>query len=259
MGEIKNKHKMLVVSHKRHFIKKVKYKIINALFGTYKRNWNTRKTIYAFLKRIIGFCMALCGIILLLPIMIIVAIAIKCDSKGPIIFKQKRTGKNGKIFKVWKFRTMYVDNDVRDFSKADKHTKVGTFLRKTSLDEIPQFFNILFGQMAFIGPRPWIPEYYKFMSDEQRQRAHVLPGITGLAQAKGRNNIDIFKKINYDLEYIDNYSLKEDIKVIFLTIKTVLSKDGADAGKSTIKNELDALKTNSNKLVNVAKVAKSDI
>lgn len=251
MGNFRDKKEILVVSHERQFINNVKYKIINALFGTYKRNWNTKKTIYAFFKRIIGFTMALCGIILLLPIMIIVAIAIKCDSKGPVIFKQNRTGKNGKIFKVWKFRTMYVDNDVRDFSKEDKHTKVGTFLRKTSLDEIPQFFNILFGQMAFIGPRPWIPEYYKFMNDEQRQRTHVLPGVTGLAQAKGRNNLDIFKKINYDLEYIDNYSLKEDIKVIFLTIKTVLSKDGADAGKATIKNELEALKISSNKFEKV--------
>lgn len=107
------------------------------------------------------------------------------------------------------------------------NTKVGTFLRKTSLDEIPQFFNILFGQMAFIGPRPWIPEYYQFMNEEQKQRTQVLPGITGLAQAMGRNNIGIFKKINYDLEYIDNYSLKEDIKVVFFTIKTVLSKDGS--------------------------------
>lgn len=216
------------------------------LKGNDKKNWTLKKETYAIFKRIIGFAIALCGIILLLPIMVIIAITIKCDSKGPAIFKQNRTGKNGEIFKVWKFRTMYVDNDVRDFEKDDQHTKVGTFLRKTSLDEIPQLFNILFGQMAFIGPRPWIPEYYQFMNEEQKQRTQVLPGITGLAQAMGRNNIGIFKKINYDLEYIDNYSLREDIKVIFLTIKTVLSKDGADAGKLTIKKELEILKIQRN-------------
>lgn len=237
-----NKYELLVISPQRKYINIFKYKIINALFGTYKRHWSTRKTVYSIFKRLIGFLMALSGIILLAPLMIIISIAIKIDSKGPVIFKQKRTGKNGKTFYVWKFRTMYVNNDVRDFSVEDQHTRIGNILRKTSLDEIPQFFNILFGQMAFIGPRPWIPEYYKFMNDEQRQRTHVLPGVTGLAQAKGRNNITIFQKINYDLEYIDNYSLKEDIKVIFLTIKTVLSKEGADAGKTTIKNELKALK-----------------
>lgn len=254
MVKLKNKDRILRVSHKKHFIDSLKGKKINGLLVENKRNWNMKKTIYAFFKRVLGFTVALCGIILLFPIIIIVSIAIKCDSKGPVIFKQKRTGKNGEIFKVWKFRTMYVDNDVRDFSKADRRTRVGKFLRKTSLDEIPQFFNILFGQMAFIGPRPWIPEYYDFMNDEQRQRTQVLPGITGLAQAKGRNNIDIFKKIDYDLEYIDNYSFKEDIKIIFLTMKTVISKTGADAGKSTIKKELNALKISSSKIENIAKM-----
>ena len=105
-----------------------------------KRNWNTRKSIYAIIKRIIGFVLALFGIIVLSPIMIITAIAIKLDSKGPAIFKQPRTDKDGKVFYVWKFRSMYVDNDVHDLSKEDQHTKVGNFIRKTSIDELPQLF-----------------------------------------------------------------------------------------------------------------------
>ena len=175
--------------------------------------------------------------------MLIIAIAIKLDSRGPVIFKQDRTGKYGKIFKCWKFRTMVANNNVRDFSKADQHTKVGTFLRNTSLDELPQLFSILMGHMSFIGPRPWIPEYFENMNEEQKHRVDITPGLTGLAQAKGRNNISIFEKINYDLEYIDNYGLLEDIKVVLLTIKTVLTKEGADAGKQTIQNEIEDLKT----------------
>lgn len=207
------------------------------------RNWNIRKEIYSYIKRLFDIMLALFGIIISSPIMLVIAIAIKLDSQGPAIFKQDRTGKGGKVFKVWKFRTMSVNNNVRDFSKADQHTKVGTFLRKTSLDELPQLFTILKGDMSFIGPRPWITDYFDNMTEEQRHRVDVTPGLTGLAQAKGRNNISIFEKINYDLEYIDNYGLLEDIKVVLLTIKTVLTKEGADAGKSTIQNELEDLKT----------------
>ena len=208
-----------------------------------KRNWTIRKSIFSCFKRLFDILLSLFGIIISFPIMIIVAIAIKLDSKGPAIFKQERIGLYGKTFKVWKFRSMSVNNDVHDFSKKDQHTKVGTFIRKTSLDELPQLFNILFGKMSFIGPRPWIPDYYKNMTDEQKHRTDVRPGLTGLAQAKGRNNISIFDKINYDLEYIDRFGIVEDIKIVFLTIKTVFSKEGADAGKNVIKNELEDLRT----------------
>lgn len=200
------------------------------------------KKVYGVVKRTLDFLIALFAVIITSPIMLVLAIAIKLDSKGPAIFKQVRTGKNGKTFMLYKFRTMAVDNDVHDFSNKDKHTKVGTFLRKVSLDELPQFINVLKGDMSFIGPRPWITDYWDNMNAAQRHRCDVLPGITGLAQAKGRNNISIFEKINYDLEYIRNFSLKEDIKVIYWTIKTVISKDGADAGKGTIQNELEDLK-----------------
>ena len=208
-----------------------------------RRNWNLKKQLYGYVKRLLDIIFSLTGIILTGPLMIIIAILIRLDSEGPVIFKQERTGRNGKIFKMWKFRTMVANNNVKDFSKADQHTKLGTFLRKTSLDELPQFFSILMGHMSFIGPRPWIPEYFENMNKEQRHRVDVTPGLTGLAQAKGRNNISIFDKINYDLEYIDNYGLLEDIKVVLLTIKTVLTKEGADASKQTIQNELEDLKT----------------
>ncbi len=196
---------------------------------------------YMTFKRILGFILACIGLVVASPVMVIIAIAIKLDSKGPVLFKQERTGYKGKVFKLYKFRSMAVNNDVHDFSKQDSHTKVGTFIRKTSLDELPQLFNILNGTMAFIGPRPWITDYWDNMNFRERQRCDVLPGITGLAQAKGRNDISIFDKISYDLEYVEKYSLIEDIKIIFWTIKTVLSKKGADAGKSTIQNELHDL------------------
>ena len=208
-----------------------------------KRNWNKRKSIYFVIKRLIGFILALFGLIVLSPIMIVVSILIKLDSKGPIIFKQERTGYKGKVFMAYKFRSMYASNDVHDFSKEDMHTRVGNIIRKTSIDELPQLFNVLKGDMAFIGPRPWIVDYYDNMNKRQKHRCDVLPGITGLAQVKGRNTITIFDKINFDLEYIDSFGLKEDIKIIYWTIKAVLSKVGADAGKQVIQNELDDLRT----------------
>ncbi len=197
--------------------------------------------MYQYIKRMFDFIIAIILIIIFLVPMLIIGILIKLDSKGPVFFKQERTGKYGKNFKVYKFRSMTANNDVHDFSKQDQHTKIGNILRKLSLDELPQLINIIKGEMSFIGPRPWIPDYYENMTEYQRHRNDVLPGITGLAQIKGRNNISILAKINYDLEYVKNYSFIQDVKIFFLTIKTVLSKEGADAGKSTIQTELETL------------------
>ena len=213
----------------------------------------TNTNYYIYIKRLFDILLSLVGLIVFFIPMIIIGIAIKLDSKGPVLFRQKRTGYKGSEFNLYKFRSMAVDNDVHDFSKKDKHTKVGSFLRKTSLDELPQLLNIISGKMSFIGPRPWIPDYYINMTEEQKHRCDVLPGLTGLAQALGRNNISIFEKINYDLEYVDNYSFKEDIRIIFLTIKTVLTKEGADAGKGLIQNEIEDLKTQEIKLDEIAK------
>lgn len=198
--------------------------------------------VFAGIKFMFDRLLAIFGLIVASPLMLLIAIAIKLDSKGHVLFKQERTGKGGKNFYIYKFRTMVEKNDVHDFSKADEHTKIGKILRKTSLDELPQLFSIAIGKMSFIGPRPWIPDYYENMNEEQRHRTDVRPGLTGLAQCMGRNNISIFDKIKYDLDYIKNYSLVQDIRIIFMTIKCVFSGSGADAGKSTIAKELEDLK-----------------
>ena len=198
--------------------------------------------MYKYVKRFLDFFMALIMLIILAIPMLIIAILIKLEDKGPAIFKQERTGLNGHNFKLMKFRSMSINNDVRDFKCADKLTKVGKFIRKTSLDELPQLFNILKGDMSFIGPRPWIPEYYENMNEKQRGRVSVLPGMTGLAQVSGRNGISIIDKINCDLKYVENYSLKQDAYIVFKTIYTVLKKEDVDIGKQGIKDELDTLK-----------------
>ncbi len=199
--------------------------------------------MYRYVKRFLDLVMTIILLVICLIPMTIIAIAIKIDSKGPVFFKQIRTGKDGKTFMLYKFRSMVADNDVHNFTTENRYTKVGNFVRKTSLDELGQLINILKGDMSFIGPRPWITDYYENMTEEQRHRCDVLPGITGLAQCKGRNNISIFDKINYDLEYVHNFSFKQDVKIVFLTIKTVLSKDGADASKEVIHDEIELLKT----------------
>ena len=200
--------------------------------------------MYKYVKRLLDIIISLSALLVFSIPIILISIMIKKEDKGPVLFKQTRTGYKGKEFKLYKFRSMTIDNDVLNNKSENKLTKIGTFIRKTSLDELPQFINILKGDMSLIGPRPWIVEYYQNFTDEQKKRVDVLPGITGLAQAEGRNNISIFEKINYDLEYVNNYSLLMDIKVIFLTIKTVLSKTGVEISKSGIHEELKELHDN---------------
>ncbi len=200
--------------------------------------------MYKYIKRIIDIILAAILLILFMIPMIIITLCIKLDSKGPVLFKQKRTGYKGKEFTLYKFRSMSINNDVLDFKNQNKITKVGYFLRKTSLDELPQFINILKGEMSFIGPRPWITEYARLFTEKQKRRLDAIPGITGLAQVNGRNNISIIDKINYDIKYVENFSFVMDLKVILKTIKTVFSKQGADIDKKGIKNELDILKEN---------------
>lgn len=200
--------------------------------------------MYKYVKRVLDIIISLFVLIIFAIPMVIIAMAIKLESKGPVFFKQKRTGLNGKEFNLYKFRSMTQDNDVLNFKTENKLTRVGKFIRKTSLDEISQVFNIIKGDMSWIGPRPWIPSYYENFTEYQKRRVEVLPGLTGLAQASGRNNLSIFEKIDYDIKYVDNISLKMDIKIIFLTVKCVLSKSGAELSKSGIKDELDQLHTN---------------
>lgn len=200
------------------------------------------KIIYKYVKRVFGFLIAFTLLVLLFPIMVIVGVLIKLDSKGPVFFKQERSGKDNKVFSMYKFRSMVADNDVMDFKVSDRTTRVGYVLRKTSIDELPQLINILKGEMSFIGPRPWITEYSKYFSKRQMHRLDVLPGITGLAQCEGRNGISVQDKINYDLKYVENISLKMDIYIIFKTVLTVFTGKDACANKGIIRDELNDLK-----------------
>ena len=196
-----------------------------------------------YTKRALDFAGASVLLLIASPAFLVIALVIKLTSRGPAVFKQERTGKGGKNFTMRKFRTMAKDNDVNDASSGDVVTRVGRILRLTSLDELPQLINVIRGDMSFIGPRPWIPTYYQHMNTEQRRRNDVRPGITGLAQAYGRNNLSIHEKIGYDLEYVNAISLREDAKVIFVTIKTLFDHEAHELGKGGIHEELDVLKS----------------
>lgn len=196
----------------------------------------------SYIKRGLDLIGATVLFILTLPLFIIIAIIIKLTSHGPVIFTQDRSGVGGKVFRMRKFRTMVPDNDVHDASRENHITGVGKILRAFSLDELPQLINVISGDMSFIGPRPWITPYYDHMNSTQRRRYDVRPGITGLAQVYGRNNLTIHQKIGYDLRYVEHIGLLEDLKVIFLTFAAVLSKEGEAIGKGGIHEELDILK-----------------
>ena len=195
-----------------------------------------------YIKRVLDFTFALILLILTLPITLLTSIAIKLESPGPVFFKQKRSGINGQLFTLMKYRSMSARNDVYDTSKKDEITRVGAFIRRFSIDELPQLLNILRGEMSFVGPRPWIPDYYKNMNKQQRQRYNVKPGITGLAQARGRNALSIHDKINSHIEYVQHITFMRDIEIAALTLRTMLDKSTLEIGKSGIKDELDTLK-----------------
>lgn len=194
-----------------------------------------------FIKRIFDILFSLVLLIILLPLFLIISLFIKLEDGGSVFFKQLRSGKN-KDFMMYKFRSMKINNDVHNLNENDCVTKIGHVLRKTSLDELPQLINILKGEMSFIGPRPWITDYAKYFTAEQMRRLEVLPGITGLAQASGRNAISIIEKINLDVEYVDNISFLLDLKIIFMTVGSIFSKKGNNSDKFAIQNELDVLK-----------------
>ncbi|NEU03919.1 sugar transferase [Clostridium senegalense] len=200
------------------------------------------KAIQFGIKRISDIILSIIGILILSPIFIILWAWIKLDSKGPALFKQVRVGKDGKNFTILKFRTMVVsaeskreleidpenmDNFVFQSKSDNRVTKSGKFLRKTSLDEIPQLFNVLKGDMSIIGPRPEIPDVVKYYPESYYQRLLVLPGITGLAQVNGRGEIELGKTVYYDLTYIKKFSLILDIKILFQTVVKVFKSEGA--------------------------------
>ena len=203
----------------------------------------TQQKLYIHLiKRPIGFIGALVGIIILSPIMlgtmVLLFFANKNGFKG-IFFTQDRPGKGEKIFRALKFKTMTDERDAEGklLPDADRLTKVGRFIRSTSIDELPQLINILKGDMAFIGPRPLLVQYLPLYSEEQHHRHDVTPGMSGWAQVNGRNNISWTKKFEYDVYYVRHIGLKMDLKVFFTTIRKVLGREdinSSEAGVATM-------------------------
>ncbi len=197
------------------------------------------RSVQLFLKRV-GDIFVSCVLILLLtviPVLIVIPIMIRLTSSGPAVFTQERAGKDGKVFKIYKFRTMLIPEESLDENGnmlEPKHriTKVGRFLRKTSLDELMQLFNILNGTMSLVGPRPTLPYQIERYTPRQRGRLNMRPGVTGWAQVNGRNDLSWTEKIEYDLEYVENYSIWFDIKVLFKTVGVVLKSEGIEFSKN---------------------------
>lgn len=189
------------------------------------------------MKRAFDFSMSLVMLILLWPFLFILAILIKFKLGSPVLFKQQRPGLNAKPFQLYKFRTMTNDCDEHGHLLADEQrlTSFGKFLRKYSLDEWPQLYNVLRGELSFVGPRPLLMEYLPYYSEEEAKRHIVVPGITGWAQINGRNDITWEEKFAYDLWYISHYSFWLDLKIIFITFKKVIHSDGiTKQGMSTV-------------------------
>ena len=187
-----------------------------------------------YVKRILDFIFAIILLIILLPIMLITAMVVKIEEpREPVLFKQKRPGKYSKIFQVYKFRTMKSkrEQDGKLLSDMERMTKVGSFLRRTSIDELPQLLNIVRGEMSFIGPRPLLVEYLEHYSPEQMRRHEVLPGISGWAQVNGRNTISWEEKFEYDVWYVDNQSFLLDFKIFWLTIYNVINRKDVNSSK----------------------------
>ncbi|MCG9698284.1 sugar transferase [Shewanella sp. Isolate11] len=189
------------------------------------------------MKRIFDFIISLSALLCLLPIILIIALLIRVKLGSPVLFKQERPGLNCIVFKMMKFRTMLDAKDSNGNLLPDEQrmTKFGSFLRSTSLDELPGLLNVLKGDMSLVGPRPLLVEYLPLYSEEQSRRHNVRPGITGWAQVNGRNAISWEDKFKLDVWYVDNRSLLLDIKILFLTIKKVFIKEGISAdGEATM-------------------------
>ena len=192
-----------------------------------------------FIKRFFDFILSLVAIIILSPVFIIIALLVRIKLGSPILFKQERPGLNEKIFKMYKFRTMTseVDEEGNLLPDEVRLTSFGQLLRSTSLDELPELFNIFKGDMSIVGPRPLLVKYLPLYNDEQKHRHDVRPGLTGLAQVNGRNAISWEDKFKYDVEYTKNVTFINDFKIIFETILKVIKRDGISSETSVTMEE----------------------
>lgn len=194
-----------------------------------------------FIKRLLDIIISFCGLVILSPIFLIVAILVKLKLGSPIIFKQERVGLKGNVFTIYKFRTMLdaSDKNGKPLSDEKRMTKFGNFLRETSLDEIPELFNILKGEMSFVGPRPLLVEYMNFYTEKQLHRHDVKPGLTGLAQINGRNDTTWEKRFEYDLKYIEKITFHEDLRIFLNTFTKVFKKEGICQGENVTMKAFD--------------------
>lgn len=197
-------------------------------------------------KRLIDLVIAIVGLTLTLPITLIVGIILFISNEGSVFFVQKRPGKGEKIFSILKFKTM---NDKKDANgqllpDSERLTPVGMFVRKTSIDEVPQLVNVLKGEMSIIGPRPLFVKYLGFYTDEEKLRHTVRPGITGLAQVKGRNALNWEERLGYDVQYVKNISFLMDLSIFFSTIHSVFSSKGVEVDPKGALKDLDEHRAN---------------
>lgn len=197
-----------------------------------------------FGKRIMDVILSLLALIVLSPVMLVVWCLVKIKLGSPAIFKQERPGKDGKIFKLYKFRTMTDERDENGELLPDeiRLTKFGKRLRSTSLDELPELWNIIKGDMSIVGPRPLLVRYLPLYDERQARRHEVRPGFTGLAQVKGRNSISWEEKFEWDIRYVDNITFWGDVKIVFNTVKVVLKRDGISSETSATMEEFRGTK-----------------
>lgn len=190
--------------------------------------------IYKYIKRILDIISSLLAIIILSPLLAVTAVLVKAKLGSPVLFKQERPGKDEKIFTLMKFRTMTDERDENGELLPDevRLTKFGKFLRSTSIDELPELFNILKGDMSVIGPRPLLVEYIPRYNEHQHRRHEVRPGLSGWAQVNGRNTVSWEDKFDMDVHYVDNYSFAMDVKILFMTVLNVLKKEGISSETS---------------------------
>ena len=190
--------------------------------------------IYKYIKRILDIISSLLAIIILSPLLAVTAVLVKTKLGSPVLFKQERPGKDEKIFTLMKFRTMTDERDENGELLPDevRLTKFGKFLRSTSIDELPELFNILKGDMSVIGPRPLLVEYIPRYNEHQHRRHEVRPGLSGWAQVNGRNTVSWEDKFDMDVHYVDNYSFAMDVKILFMTVLNVLRREGISSETS---------------------------